>query len=247
MKIFVQCTGRGNTCWGNADIELFGDGFWSKQPSQTPIKGGRTVFGDLEAVRVLDQWEFTTGWGHASNNPVFLSTWKGWCGSSVLVAFSCGTKRPPLSTAAALNTAANTLAFVTNIFGPLWKSIFLMTQWPCLILWAFLGRACACRCRGPPFPLGGGTDPALHCHVTVSRDHKMDGRGRSAFTLTKRTRYLLHWSHQVVSWGGSSCHPTYIPVKFYHWPAFQTSNVGMAFGLAVKVWAKLSADPKRAN
>ena len=28
--------------------------------------------------------------------------------------------------------------------------------------------------------------PALHCHVTTSYDHVMDGRGRSAFTLTKR-------------------------------------------------------------
>ncbi len=33
--------------------------------------------------------------------------------------------------------------------------------------------------------------PALHCYVTVSCDHEMDGRGRSAFPLTKRNCSFL--------------------------------------------------------
>ncbi len=31
------------------------------------------------------------------------------------------------------------------------------------------------------------SSPALHCHGTVSCDHVIEGRGRSAFTLMKRT------------------------------------------------------------
>ncbi len=33
--------------------------------------------------------------------------------------------------------------------------------------------------------------PALHCHVMVSCDHVMDGRGRLAFSLTKSTLFFL--------------------------------------------------------
>ncbi len=41
-------------------------------------------------------------------------------------------------------------------------------------------------------PVGSGL--ALHCHVMVSRDHMVDGRGRSAFTLTKRTCFCSVFS-----------------------------------------------------
>ena len=39
--------------------------------------------------------------------------------------------------------------------------------------------------------MGGGSGPALHCHV-------MDGRGRLAFTLTKRTCFNFVF-HSVVT------------------------------------------------
>ena len=82
----------------------------------------------------------------------------------------------------------------------------------------FLGRArrnrdslmesCTCHCSGQPPPPPPADPPywlawsglASHCHVTVSRDHLIDGRGRSAFTLTKRTCWFLF----VLKWEYSS-------------------------------------------